>query len=121
MFGDFVKRCRLKADLSLREFCRLIGEDPSNWSKIEREILAPPQDEEKLSRIARFLQIQPDSEPWKHLIDYAVLDNGRIPPFIRSNKDIMNALPVFFRTLGNMKPTTENIREFIRSLEAKDS
>ncbi len=45
MFGDYLKSRRLERDLTLRDFCRSAGEDPSNWSKVERGILPPPTDE----------------------------------------------------------------------------
>ncbi|MFC1485900.1 helix-turn-helix domain-containing protein [Candidatus Latescibacterota bacterium] len=119
MFGRFVKECRLKADLSLREFCRMTGEDASNWSKVERELLAPPTNVKKLRTIAQALNIKQDSEEWNNFIDYSALDNGRIPPYVKSDKEIMNALPVFFRTVGSVKPTTNELHEFIHYLREK--
>jgi transcriptional regulator with XRE-family HTH domain len=116
MFGQLVKEFRLRADLTLREFCRQTGEDPSNWSKVERELLAPPQGE-KLKMIASVLNIQEDSEEWNKLVDYGALDSGRIPEYIKSNKEVMNALPIFFRTVGSMKPTPEELQEFIENLK----
>jgi len=41
MFGEFIKQIRERQRLGLREFCLENGCDPSNWSKIEREVLAP--------------------------------------------------------------------------------
>ena len=119
MFGRFVKECRLKADLSLREFCRRTGEDASNWSKIERELLAPPINVDKLRTIAQTLNIKEDSEEWNNLIDYSALDNGRIPPYVKTNKEIMNALPVFFRTVGSIKPSSNELHDFILHLREK--
>ena len=45
MFGTFIKELRMKQRLGLREFCLKYEHDPSNWSKIEREVLSPPSDE----------------------------------------------------------------------------
>ena len=42
-FGEFIKQLRLQNRITLREFCRLAGIDPSNWSKIERGMLQPPK------------------------------------------------------------------------------
>ena len=58
MFGEFVRDRRLARDLTLRDFCRRIGEDPSNWSKVERGILPPPQSIEKLNLLAKVLAIK---------------------------------------------------------------
>lgn len=50
MYGEFIKELRVKKEISLREFCKQIEMDASNWSKTERGLLAPPQDEEKLKK-----------------------------------------------------------------------
>jgi transcriptional regulator with XRE-family HTH domain len=116
MFGTFVKNKRVEADLTLREFCRRTGEDASNWSKIEREKMTPPKDHEKLERIAVVLGIDMNSDEWNNLVDYATVDNGTIPEYIRTDREVLNALPLFFRTVGSEKPTTEELHELIRHL-----
>ena len=57
MFGDFIKEKRINKEITLREFCRQLELDASNWSKIERGVMSPPQDEEKLKQIAKVLGI----------------------------------------------------------------
>src|ERR1017187_3267350 len=52
MFGTFIKELRARKRLGLREFCLEHGHDPSNWSKIEREVASPPRDEETLRKWA---------------------------------------------------------------------
>lgn len=116
MFGTFVKEKRLAADLTLREFCRRTGEDASNWSKIEREKMPPPKDKTKLATIAAVLGIEQDSDDWNKLVDFADVDSGTIPEYIRSDQEVLNALPLFFRTVGSEKPTAEELRELIRHL-----
>ncbi len=112
-FGQFIKERRNALNLSLREFCKQLGEDASNWSKVERGILAPPQDEEKLRRIAKLLDIGNNSEAWNMLTDYAKIDAGKIPDYLMSDKDVLNALPIFFRTIGSVKPTPEELAKLI--------
>lgn len=116
MFGSFVKEKRLEAELSLREFCRRTGEDASNWSKIEREIMPPPKDRDRLERIAAALNITIESGEWNNLVDYADIDSGTIPEYIRSDREVLDALPLFFRTVGSEKPTTEELKELILHL-----
>ncbi|KQC11958.1 MAG: hypothetical protein APR63_03635 [Desulfuromonas sp. SDB] len=116
MFGEFVKKMRLEKDLSLREFCRRIDEDPSNWSKIERGILNPPK-EETLAKIAEVLDIKKDSEQWKKLIDLSQISSATIPSYIMENKEVLNYLPAFFRTVESVKPTKEEIESLIESLK----
>ena len=113
MFGEYIKEKRLSKELTLREFCRMLEEDPSNWSKIERGVMSPPQEEQKLSKIARILGISKNSEDWKTLFDYASIDAGKIPDYVMNDKEVMKALPAFFRTIGSVKPTAEEIQKLV--------
>jgi transcriptional regulator with XRE-family HTH domain len=117
MFGEYVKQKRLELNLSLRKFCKMLDEDPSNWSKIERKVLAPPQNEEKLKKIAEVLKIKIGSPEWKELNHFANVDAGIIPDYIMSDEKVIQSLPAFFRTVGNVKPTKKEIEELIRSLK----
>lgn len=119
MFSEFVNKKRLDLDLSLREFCKRTKEDPSNWSKIERQLLPPPRDKERLKRIAKVLQIEVGSEEWNLLYDYAHINSGIIPEYIMSNQEILEALPAFFRTVGSIKPTKEELEELVKQLKGK--
>lgn len=113
MFGEYVKEKRLTKKISLRQFARELGEDPSNWSKIERGTASAPQDETKLAKIAIVLGINKKSEEWNHLFDLAKIDAGRIPDYLMSDKEILKSLPAFFRTVGSIKPKPEEIEKLI--------
>jgi transcriptional regulator with XRE-family HTH domain len=117
MFGDFIKDRRLARDLSLREFARRIGEDPSNWSKVERGILPPPKDSKKLNEIAEVLEIKEKTEDWHKLEDYASVDSAIIPSYIMNNEEALAALPAFFRTIGSLKPSREEIATLLKKLK----
>lgn len=45
-FAEYIKDLRVEKEITLREFCKISGLDPSNWSKIERGIHAPPKSKE---------------------------------------------------------------------------
>ena len=120
MYGEFVKEIRLNKEISLREFCKLTEMDASNWSKIERGLLAPPQDEEKLKKIARVLGIKIGSDTWKEMRDLANIDAGIIPADIRSNEEVLKALPMFFRTIRSDKPTAEELDKLIEMIKKED-
>ena len=117
MFGEYVKNKRLEKHLTLREFCRRLEEDASNWSKIERGVLGPPQDTEKLRKIATILGIVKGGSEWKEFIDMATVGAGVIPEYIMSDKKIVDALPFFFRTVGSVKPTKEELEELIEAIK----
>jgi hypothetical protein len=95
----------------------MLNEDASNWSKIERGILSPPQDEVKLKKIAKVVNIKVGSDQWKTLTDYASVDAGKIPDYLMSDKEVLEALPVFFRTIGSVKPTQEELSKLIETIK----
>ncbi len=47
-FGQVLKRSRVKARITLREFCRQAKMDAGNQSRYERSILPPPQSRMKI-------------------------------------------------------------------------
>jgi transcriptional regulator with XRE-family HTH domain len=113
MFGEFIKKRRIDKGLGLREFCKQIETDASNWSKVERGVLSPPQDEEKLRNIAQLLDIKFGSGEWKEMKDLANIDAGIIPADILSDKQVLDSLPMFFRTIRSEKPTSEELDKLI--------
>ncbi|HPD61371.1 MAG TPA: helix-turn-helix transcriptional regulator [Thermodesulfobacteriota bacterium] len=117
MFGKFIKEKRLSKGLGLREFCKMIEVDASNWSKIERGVLAPPQDEEKLKKIAMVLGIGFKSALWREMKDKASIAAGIIPQDILSDAKVLNSLPMFFRTLRSEKPTPEELDRLIQMMK----
>ena len=77
MFGELIKRLRSQKRLGLREFCVATDCDPSNWSKVERGMLPPPQDTAVLDRIAVILGLPETSKERDLLFDYAAIDAGK--------------------------------------------
>ena len=116
MFGEFVKSLRLEKDIGLREFCRRLKLDPSNWSKVERAVLAAPQDEEKLNQIAETLNIERDSSLYSELKDKAAVDAGIIPKDLLSDKETLDSLPMLFRTVRNERPTPQELEMLINRM-----
>ncbi|HMK75881.1 MAG TPA: helix-turn-helix transcriptional regulator [Thermodesulfobacteriota bacterium] len=113
MFGEFIKEKRINKGISLREFCKRLKIDASNWSKVERGLLAPPQDQERLREIARALGIKFRSALWREMKDKANIDAGIIPEDILSDEKVLNSLPMFFRTIRREKPTPEDLDKLI--------
>src|SRR5271170_706218 len=111
MFGTFIKELRAKQRLGLREFCLKTGYDPSNWSKIEREVLSPPSDEAMLRKWAKALNLKEGSDDWHNFFNYAAVDSGRIPDYILKDEKLVSQLPVFFRTISGQKPSREDLEK----------
>jgi len=110
MFGTFIKDLRLKNELGLREFCIKAKVDPSYWSKVEREVIAPPQAEEKLKEIAKILGIPTTSKEWHELKERAALGAGKLPGDLLSDKELVECLPLVFRTIRYGKPSEKDLR-----------
>lgn len=110
LFGSYFKELRAKKRLGLRDFCREVEYDPSNWSKIERGLAKPPNNPETLGKWARAVGLKPDTPEWQEFLDRAALANGDVPPDLLANEDLVSRLPAFFRTVRGEKPTLEELR-----------
>jgi transcriptional regulator with XRE-family HTH domain len=116
LFGQFFKKKRIKLEMTLRQFCLQNNLDPGNISKIERGILPPPTNAEKLGQYAKSLNIKEGSNDWYEFFDLAHASSGRIPDEILSNKDLVSKLPLVFRTLRGQKLTKDQLNELVEKL-----
>lgn len=116
-FGNFLKQKRIERGLTLREFCRVNEMDPGNISKIERGLLPPPQTKEILVKYAAALGIKEGTDDWLLFCDLAVTSAGKIPPDIVSNEEVMNALPVLFRTVRKEKLDEKDLEELVKAIK----
>lgn len=116
-FGEFFRSKRMTLSLTLRAFCERYGYDPGNISRLERNILSPTLDDEKLAGYAAALKIPRDSEEWVMLCDLAHTAKGQIPEDVKSDKDATNLLPAFFRTMRNKKLNKNKLEKLIKLLK----
>lgn len=107
-FGEHVKSRRLELGLSLRNFCLKLQEDPSNWSKLERGLLPPPDKYERLLQIGHYLGYEAESPEMQGFFDLASISKGKIPRDIQDDSRLMEKLPLVFRTLRDT-PTEEEL------------
>ena len=112
-FGANLENLRIKRGFSLREICRMVNYDPSNWSKIERGRISPPSDAQTLKKWANALGLSSNKREIQKFIDEAQISQGIIPQDILSQKNALGYLPAFFRTLRNEKPTKQEIDRLI--------
>ena len=116
-FGELFKAKRISNGLTLREFCRINDFDPGNVSKIERGLFQPPQSKEMLLKYARALGIKEGSEDWLNFCDLAITSAGKLPDDVVTNQELMNALPVLFRTVRKKKLDEEGLEKLIKSIK----
>ena len=112
-FGELVKELRIAQQKTLRQFCQEHGLDPSNWSKIERNVNPPPRDESTLTRWARLLGVAPGTDSWRDFMYQAEVSRGSIPREIMTDEKLLAKLPVFLRTVRGAELSEAQLDDFI--------
>ena len=112
-FGEFFRQKRIALGFTLRSFCERYNYDPGNISKLERNILSPSIDKEKLAGYATALKITRDSEEWTTFFDLAHAAKGRVPEDILSSKKAPRFLPLLFRTARGQRLSKKKLQELV--------
>jgi transcriptional regulator with XRE-family HTH domain len=116
-FGEYFKKLRIGSMMTLRHFCEVNGFDPGNISKLERGVLPPPHDEDKLKKYALALGAKVGSDEYKTFFSLAkafkVLDNVQD----LTVSELLNMLPVLFRTVDNKDITPEKLERIINLIK----
>ena len=112
-FGEFFRNKRVRLGFTLRAFCARYGFDPGYISRIERDLLPPSLDDEKLTGLARALKIGENSEEWVLFHDLAYSSKGKLPKDIQKDREAAPLLPAFFRTMRNSKMDKKKLEELI--------
>jgi len=113
-FGDFIRQKRISLGLTLRTFSSKFAYDPGNISRLERNILPPTLDIDKLKGLAKALQIEEGSLEWVTFFDLAHTAKGRVPEDIYLNPEANKYLPLLFRTVRGKKLSKKKLEEVIR-------
>lgn len=116
-FGKFfaeIRRERLQ--MSLRQLCADRGLDPGNISRMERGLIPPPAGRETLERYARALELEEGSDDWYTFFDLAASARGEIPVDLAERKDVLEKLPVLFRTLRGDRVDEEKLKDLLNAI-----
>lgn len=114
-FGSLLGKLRTENNLSIREACKLVSYDPSNWSKIERGLISPPSKEKTLKLWAKVLKIK--GEEIQKFMDDASIAQGIIPDDILNKTEMLELMPAFFRTVRKKKPSKEEIDRLVNLIK----
>ncbi len=120
-FGNTVKKLRLARNQTLRQFCVQFGHDPSNWSKLERNINPPPKDESTLVRWAADLGLEQASAEWTEFMDEAAVARGNIPGDLMNDEKLVAKLPAFFRTVRGAELDDDRLNDLIETIRKSHS
>jgi transcriptional regulator with XRE-family HTH domain len=112
-FGEFVKARRLACGLTLRVFCENNGFDPGNVSRLERGLTQPPHDEKKLSEYGLALGLTAGTDDWQEFFDCAAAARGEIPRDLMADDQVVEKLPLLFRTLRGDPVRPERLDELV--------
>jgi len=118
-FGEFFKAKRQALSLTLREFCLKHKLDPGNLSRMERGLLAPPQDREVLEKYAKALELKSGGDDWYTFFDLAAAAKGRLPDELLADKEIVAKLPLVFRALRGKRLTERQLNELVKKVRGK--
>ena len=115
-FGEYFKEKRVALGKTLRQFCMDNELDPGNISKLERGLFPPPQ-HEKLEEYAKFLGLKTGTDHWYRFFDLAAAEAGKIPQDILSDEEVVEKLPILFRTLRGKKVFDEKLNKIVRKIK----
>ena len=104
-FYDLLREKRLERRLTLREFCRRAEEDPANYSRIERGLRTPPNDD-VLSRYAKVLGLEGDE--LQDFVDRGALARRELPKDIPESA-LVDKLPAMLRSIDRVRPTDDQL------------
>lgn len=115
-FGRLLKTLRQRTGQTLREFCLQHGFDPGNLSRLERGYYQPPQSHEVLARYATALGLEEGGEDWLTFFDTAAACRGELPKDLQTDEELLEKLPVLFRTLRGTPVPSEKLDELIKQV-----
>ena len=116
-FGKFLKEKRVALDLSLREFARKVGLQPSNYCNIEADVLSPPP-VDALERIAQALGLRRGTKDFEAFHDLAAKGRDEIPADVTRIVKENHLIPVMLRTVEYENVTKSQLRGIIEDLKS---
>lgn len=109
-FGVLLKDYRIKVGMTLRECAAMLDFDPSNWSKVERNVSAAP----KLDVVREWADaLRIPTDELQGFYDSAALSRNEVPEDICSNARAITLLPLFFKGVRE-----DNVDQLIADISA---
>jgi transcriptional regulator with XRE-family HTH domain len=116
-FGDFLKRKRLALDLSLREFAKQVGMQPSNYCNVEADVLPPPP-ADGLERIAKALGLKKGTPDYATFHDLAAHGRDEVPADVERLIKQNGLIPAMLRTVEDENVTKAQLRGIIEDIRS---
>ena len=116
-FGQFLKDKRLALDLSLREFARRVGMQPSNYCNVEAGVLPPPP-AETLEKLSRALGLKKGTSDYETFHDLAAKGRDEIPADVERIVKENELIPAMLRTVEYEQLSKEQLRGIIEDIRS---
>ncbi|MBI4660101.1 MAG: transcriptional regulator [Verrucomicrobia bacterium] len=116
-FGQFLKEKRLALGLSLREFAKRVGMQPSNYCNVEADVLPPPP-AETLDRLAKALGLKKGASDYETFHDLAAEGRDEIPSDVGRIVKENELIPAMLRTVEYEQLSKEQLRGIIEDLRS---
>lgn len=113
-FGEFIRQRRIKLGFTLRSFCNRFDFDPAYISRLERNLLPPPENKDKLEGLAKALNIEKGTVDWVNFFDMSYIAKGEIPQDILNKTRSERYLPLLFRTARGKKLSKKKLQELVK-------
>jgi transcriptional regulator with XRE-family HTH domain len=115
-FSNLLRKLRMEKGATLREFCLKNKFDPGNYSRLERGLYPPPESRECLEKYAFALGLAPGTDAWLEYFDVAAAERGRIPDDLMSDAEVVEKLPVLFRTMRGTPLSSDQLDRLIEQV-----
>jgi transcriptional regulator with XRE-family HTH domain len=120
-FGTYVNDLRINNKKTLRQFCAESGLNPSYWSKIERGVNPPPENESVLGQWAKYFELESGTEGWNRFMDEARTASSEFPKEIMSDEKAVSLLPVFIRNVRGAEMGKAQIKKMIQMIKSANT
>lgn len=116
-FGNFVREKRLALGLSLREFAKKIGLQPSNYCNIENDGLKPPK-ADVLDKMLKVLSIEKGTEEYAKFYDLAGKSRKEVAQDLAEIIKTSEMIPALLRTAEGENVSDDQLRWIIDEIKA---
>lgn len=114
-FSSLIREKRLSSNKTLREFSRESGYDVGYLSRLENEIILPPEEKENVEKLAKAYSIEENSEEWNNFMDLANISRNQFPENI--DEKVKNFLPAFCRKASKKEITQDDVNKLINLIK----
>jgi|GEM_PF-504982 len=115
-FGDYVRKERLDRNMSLRQFAKDCGFQPSNYCHVENGTLNPtPVQVEKIATVFGF---EEGSDSYRKLLDLAAKARKGVASDLQKLIESDKLIPALLRTVEDENVSPEDLRKIIEGIKS---